>query len=99
MPERLVAAITKAAAEFVSRESNGRSLVTITRTTLDENGTHVTIYFSVFPDKDTHAVQDFLARRMTDFVTFMRSRIETRAIPRIRFLPEPNKNAIEEPTE
>lgn len=95
MKERLLSAITKAAAEFIARESNGRSLVTVTRAVLDRDGTHVTVYFSAYPNRDTHAVTDFLTRRTGDFVAYLRTRASMRAIPRIRFLPEPERDIVQ----
>jgi ribosome-binding factor A len=94
MPERLASALTKAAAEFIARESNGRSLITVTRTVLDERGLHATIYISVYPDKDTRAVTEFLDRQKGAFITFLKSRIEARALPRMRFLPEPERTPL-----
>lgn len=88
--DRAAASILKAAGEFIARESNGSSLITVTRSVYDEDGTHIIIYFSVYPDKDTYAAQDFLTRRTGDFAAFLKTQIEIRAVPRIRFLPEPN---------
>lgn len=95
MRERLVEALAKAAAEFISRESNRRSLITVTRTALDRKGLHATVYISVYPDKDTRAATEFLDRKRDEFKEFLKSKIQVRAIPRVRFLPEPNTGAVE----
>lgn len=95
MKERLLSTITKAAAEFIARESNYRSLITVTRTTLDARGMHATIYISVYPDRDTRAATEFLDRRRDEFCQFLKSKINVRAIPRIRFLPEPDRSTLQ----
>jgi ribosome-binding factor A len=94
MKERLLSAITKAAAEFIARESNYRSLITVTRTQIDSRGRSATIFISVYPDKDTRAATEFLDRRRDEFRQFLKSKINVRALPRIRFLPEPDRDMM-----
>lgn len=87
--DRLLSAIHTAAAEFINRESNRRSLVTVTRASfLDEK--NVQIFISVFPQKDLHAVMDFLGRQEKEFLVFLKKTVKLHFVPRMRFLPDPD---------
>lgn len=99
MQERAVQALREAAAEFVSRESNRTSLITVTRVVLDERrGKGAEIYVSVFPIEQTHAATDFLNRKRNDFREFIKKRIRLKGIPRVTFLAEPNLHIEDTPT-
>lgn len=87
--DRILSAIHTAAAEFINRESNRRSLVTVTRVGfLDEK--NVQIFISVFPQKDLHAVMDFLGRQEKEFLVFLKKTVKLHFVPRMRFLPDPD---------
>ena len=94
MPERALSAIQKAAGEFVNRESNRRSMITVTRVLMDRKGLRAEIYISVFPDKDTAAAVDFLNRKRDEFRRYIAKRVEMRALPRPIFLAEPNREGV-----
>ncbi len=88
--ERLAAALRDAAAVFIGRESNGRSLVTVTRIDLEKGGKTAAIYFSVLPKEQTHAVADFLSRQHREFMSFLKKYAKFHIIPRVTFLPDPD---------
>lgn len=87
--DRLLSAIHTAAAEFINRESNRRSLVTVTRVTLTDEK-HAQIFVSVFPQKDGAAVIDFLTRQREDFMQFVRKTVKLHAKPHMTFLLDPS---------
>lgn len=89
--DRLLAAIHTAAAEFINRESNRRSLVTVTRVTMTDDK-HAQIFVSIYPEKDTAAVIDFLGRQREEFLSFIKKTVKLHFIPRMTFLPEPEMN-------
>lgn len=94
--DRLLSAIHTAAAEFINRESNRRSLVTVTKVSFqDEKNAH--IFVSVYPPKDLHAVMDFLGRQEKEFLSYMKKSVKLHFVPKIRFLPDPDMGVI--PTE
>ena len=93
--ERLISAIHAAAAEFINRESNRRSLVTVTMSDLTDER-HARIFVSVFPQKDTHAAMDFLSRRHDAFMAFLRKSVKLHVIPQVSFLPDPSMGNVAE---
>ena len=86
--DRLLSAIHTAAAEFINRESNRRSLVTVTRVTMTDEK-HAQIFVSVYPEKDTAAVIDFLSRQKDEFLAFIKKTVKLHITPKMVFLPEP----------
>ncbi len=87
--ERLISAIHTAAAEFINRTSNRRSLVTVTKVVmLDEK--HVQIFVSVYPQKDAAAVTDFLSRQKDEFLAFVKKTVKLHFTPKMMFLPDPD---------
>lgn len=89
MRERLTGELKKVASEFINRESNRRSMITVTKVTLDRRGTHADIFVSVFPEKDTHAATDFLNRRRDDFHAFLKKNTRLARLPRATFHADP----------
>lgn len=97
--EKVVSAITSAAAEFINRESNRRSLITVTRVEIEEGGKTARIFVSVMPEEQTHAVADFLSRQRDEFSTFLKKKVRLHTIPRVTFLPDPEMGRRDEPME
>ncbi|MCA9352008.1 ribosome-binding factor A [Patescibacteria group bacterium] len=77
--------LTKTLAEFIERESNKQSMVTVTRCDISPDLKNVIVYISVFPTDHEHAVIEFLNRRKWDARDFMKKRIITRVVPFIEF--------------
>ena len=92
--ERLLSAIRHAAAEFINRESNRKSLVTVTRAVFRENDKTVNVFISVLPDNETGAAVDFLSRQRDSFLEFLRKKIRTRELPYVYFLADPDRNEL-----
>lgn len=90
MRERVIELLKKAASEFINRESNRTSMITVTGIELDRRESHVTIFVSVFPEKDTHGATDFLNRNRDEFKRYLKQHTALRVIPRVEFLPDPN---------
>jgi ribosome-binding factor A len=88
--DRLVHALQKAASDFVNRESNRQSMITVTRVAMDERGSLADVYISVFPDTELQHATEFLNRNRDEFKMFLKKHVSLRTIPRVRFLAEPN---------
>jgi ribosome-binding factor A len=73
------------AAEFISRESNRNSLITVTRLELSHHDDKATIHVSVMPETQEAAVEDFLTRNVSDFRAFVMSKIQSGKIPFFTF--------------
>lgn len=94
--DRIVSALHTAAAQFINRESNRRSLVTVTRVELLEGEKNANVFVSVFPQKDTHAVMDFLSRQHGEFMIFLKKSVKLPMVPRVSFLPDPEMGRVSE---
>lgn len=88
------------AGKFIQLETNGLSLITITRVELGDRGTRGTIYFTVLPQDKEKAAQDFLKRKRGEFREFfMEKSRRMRRIPFFDFildLGEKNRQNIDE---
>jgi len=91
--ERLISAIHTAAAEFINRESNRRSLVTVTKVVMADEK-HVQIFVSVYPQKDAAAVTDFLSRQKDEFLAYIKKTVKLHFIPQMSFLPDPDMGKL-----
>lgn len=90
--ERLLSAIHTAAAEFINRESNRTSLVTVTKVLMSDEK-HAQIFVSVYPQKDARAVVDFLGRQHKEFLAFLKKTVKLHFIPNMEFLLDPDMGA------
>ena len=79
-----------AAAEFINRESNRKSLITVTRVEMLERNKRANIFVSVFPPEQTGAVIDFLSRQKDAFREFLRIQVRSYVLPHVTFLPDPS---------
>ena len=79
-------ALRGAAAEFLSRESNRQSLITVTATEVSENGQRGRIYFTVLPTEAEVAVLKFVNRNRKEFGAFFQKRVRGMPIPHVEFV-------------
>jgi ribosome-binding factor A len=59
------------AAEFIQKESNNTSLITVTGTNFNFQDNKAIIYFSVLPEEKEDIVTDFLKRKRSDFRSYV----------------------------
>lgn len=91
---KVLSALEHTAAEFINRESNRQSLITVTRAELDDRGHEAFIFVSVYPDDKAHGAIDFLNRNVDEFKQFVRSRLKMHDIPRYRFMQDPHLGGL-----
>lgn len=84
--EKINKELQKGFAEFIERESNAQSLVTVTRSLISPDLHTVTVYISVFPADHEQNVLDFLNRRKWDARDFIKKRVVTRVVPMVQFV-------------
>lgn len=97
--QKLNKEMRKAFSEFIERESNKRSLVTVTRCDTSPDLANVIVYVSVFPTDAEKQVIAFLNRRRYDARTHMKKRVVSRRIPQVEFmidLGEKNRQHIDQ---
>ena len=90
------------AADFLSRQSNRTSLITVTRVILSPDVKRVDIMLSVLPKEAEKAALIFANRMTTEFKEFIKAKSRIRILPRIRFIVdigEHNRQRIDELSE
>lgn len=89
MQERVISIIKKLASEFINRESNRRSMITVTNVTYDRRSRRTNIFVSVYPEKDTRAAVEFLNRQRDEFRAYLKQHSTLSGLPRTIFLADP----------
>lgn len=75
--------IKEIAAEYTSRETNGKSLITVTTVDLTERMDHATVFITVMPEKEEANALDFLKRKRSDMRSYIKKRLPVARIPHI----------------
>ena len=83
--EKINKEMRKLFAQFIERESNKESLVTVTRCEISSDRKNIDVLVSVFPVDMEEKVIKFLDRRKWDARDYMKKRIQTRVIPFVNF--------------
>lgn len=97
--EKLEQELQQRAAVFLQRESNGQSLITVTRCVLSENKRYATILISVLPVEKEQAALEFVRRQRTDFLDYIKKETKIGRLPTITFdldIGEKNRQRIDE---
>lgn len=89
MKERAISIIKKLASEFINRESNRSSMITVTGVQYDSRSKRTQIFVSVYPEKNTRAAVEFLNRQRDEFRAYLKKNSKLAALPRTMFLPDP----------
>ncbi|XKT74182.1 MAG: ribosome-binding factor A [Patescibacteria group bacterium UBA2163] len=89
MKERAAEALKKAASDFINRESNRQTMITVTGVQVDQRGC-ANIFISAFPETGLHAATDFLNRNRDEFKRYLKKSVSLKYLPRVKFLPDPH---------
>lgn len=73
--ERLQEMVREVAAEFLAREANRNSLITVTRTDISTDGRRVNIFISVFPDTAEEQALAFANRNRSELSDFFKKKV------------------------
>lgn len=84
--EKAEALLYEAMAQFIARESNRTSLITVTRVGLERAGSVAAVYVSVLPDSAAAGALDFLSRRTEEARAFIKKRVRMGRLPQVRFV-------------
>lgn len=89
-------ALKHAAGEFIQRNSNMTSLITVSRVELEDRGGKATIFVTVFPDdkSKSKAALDMLKRKRSEFRDFIPERIRVGRIPFCDFELDPSAKLL-----
>lgn len=99
--QKLKDLIKEAAAEFLQRESNYTSILTVTDVSLSDRGNQATIFFTVLPENKEKGALDFTKRKRAEFRDFFKNKARMRALPFFDFeidRGEKNRQKIDEIT-
>jgi ribosome-binding factor A len=83
--EKLKDQVKKWAAEFLQRESNGASLITVTDVKLGNEAKEATILFTVLPDNKAEVALEFARRQLTEFREFINKKVKAGRMPYFHF--------------
>lgn len=98
-PTQVAERIAHLAAEFLSRESNRQSLITVTRADISPDLKQATVYVSVFPPEQEEHALNFIRRLRSEFRTFVKQKAILKSLPFFEFeidYGEKNRQALEE---
>lgn len=79
--EKVEESVKHLASEFLVRESNNKSLITVTNIVLSPDEKRATIYLSVLPESEEESVLSFAKRKRADMREYIRERLRSRVIP------------------
>ena len=83
--DKIIKIIKKAAAEFMQKESNGASLITITDVKLSNDEKYANILFTVLPEDKEDAVLEFTKRIRSEFRQYIKNNTKLGRIPSFDF--------------
>lgn len=79
--EKVMEEVKHLAAEYISRESNRVSLVTVTNISVSEDTKRATLYISVLPEDKENDALYFLKRKRSEMRDYIKERLRSRVIP------------------
>ena len=97
--QKLKDVIRESAAEFLQREGNYTSILTVTDISLSDRGNQATIFFTVLPENKEKGALDFVKRKRAEFREFFKNKARMRALPFFDFeidRGEKNRQKIDE---
>jgi ribosome-binding factor A len=97
--ERVTERIKNLIAEFVSKESNRQSLITITNVSISHKFDKAIVLVTVLPESSEETVLNFLKRQGTEIRNYVRENINIHTIPFFSFAidkGEKNRQKIDE---
>ena len=77
--------LMKLAGDFIAKESNRTSLITVTRVLILEHGRTAMFLFTVLPDKEEETALAFMKRKRSDFREYIQKNTRHKTIPIVDF--------------
>ncbi|MFH1608858.1 MAG: ribosome-binding factor A [Patescibacteria group bacterium] len=77
--------IKELSAQFLGRENNRTSLITVTKCDISPDIKKATIFFTVLPDSKEHDALEFSKRKRSELREFLKKNMKTKVIPFIDF--------------
>lgn len=97
--EKVSNLIKKLSAQFLQRENNNTSMITVTSCKISPDLKNTTIFITVLPDNKETLALEFAKRKRKDLRDFLKSQLNTKVIPFIEIeidRGEKNRQKIDE---
>lgn len=97
--EKVANQIKELAAQFLGRENNKTSLITVTSATTSPDLKRATIFITVLPNSKEKSVLDFVKRKLKDLRKYLKKNMPIKIIPFLDVsidLGEKNRQKIDE---
>ena len=97
--EKVANQVKELAAQFLGRENNRTSLITVTASTVSPDLKRATIYITVFPAEKEHDALEFAKRKRKDLRELLKKNMPIKIIPFLDVaidLGEKNRQKIDE---
>ena len=97
--EKVTNFIKELGAQFLGRENNRTSLITVTRAIVSPDLKRATLFITVLPDDKEHDALEFAKRKRGEFREFLKKNMQTKMIPFVDIaidLGEKNRQKIDE---
>ncbi len=97
--KKLQELIRQIASDFISKETNATSLITVTSVDISPNLASCDLLVTVFPESATESALNFLKRKRPELKKYIKSKMHIRRIPFFDFkidAGELNRQKIEE---
>ncbi len=97
--EKVADFIKELAANFLERENNRTSLITVTSTTCSPDLKRATIFITVLPDSKEKSALEFAKRKRPELREFLKKNMTTKVIPFVNIaidLGEKHRQKIDE---
>jgi len=97
--KKLANLVKELCAEFLGKESNNTSLISVTSCTVSPDGKRATVYISVLPEKKEKTALNFAKRKRGEFREYLKKNLRIKIIPFIDIeidLGEKNRQKIDE---
>lgn len=91
--------VRQAASEFIQKETNGQSLITVTNISSNKDFKKATVFVTVFPEHKEEAALDFLKRQRREFKDYIKKNTKLSRIPHFDFaidLGDKSRQRVEE---
>ena len=79
--EKVANFLKELSAQFLERESNGTSLITVTSCNVSPDLKKATVFITVLPDEKEHDALDFAKRKRSELRDLIKKNMQTKAIP------------------
>lgn len=97
--EKILEALRATAAQFIAREANPQSLITVTRVELSPDSKRGRIFITVYPESHETAALGFANRNRGEFSVFFKKKVRGVFPPRVEFFidkGEKNRQHLDE---